>query len=411
MYKKLSGPVSLTIYEYNNTKYIFFGDVHNKEKICDNCEKPECINIVSLFEEIAEKSVELKIRTNFFLEDVYNPKNNLGGNIYEHRGNDSLTDVMIKFNNCLKIDKTLCPYAPYVQFHYCNVREIKETFDNNIPIPSTIFNIYYEILERARVLLRSLELSEDTKSWDSFAKEYIKYIIDKIMYMAMHSEDMLDIYFKENGFAKFNEFIKEINEITQKTRINSAEFDLMIKANKILFKGNEHKIFTQIREIKDRELSDRLYNFLKKETQILRGDFMDKILTIQQRIYLTIRMIDENKISFASGMESLSYYIMNILFEITSSIVSKLMDAYLLGRMFKYQNIDANVVYVGDAHKLFYDKFMQKELKLDPIINIVNDDRIQCLVNDQFYDKIFMPIFYAKKYNKYYKKYKAIKKY
>lgn len=134
---KLSGPVSVSVFQVHNRLVVLFGDIHEKYKECKTCISPNCVNIVKF---LFEFSQDVPIKTDIFIEEFYqhklsskNASKNTSKNTsknglkdkQEDKENESfIEDLRNKFKDCTCQNKKKCSEikAPNVRFHSSDVR-------------------------------------------------------------------------------------------------------------------------------------------------------------------------------------------------------------------------------------------------------------------------------------------------
>ena len=197
----ISGPISLYYFQYGGRNFYFFGDIHEDRAFscpymvpympCSHIEADlktyqqsnRCSDIVSLMRTIFERARQEGIYVDFFLEyffrdnDEKHTEDNIAKALHimagpeyevaiqsmteeEHAQQikakqsvydlyddlDYISRLYTVFNSCFKVEKASCPYAPYVRFHYADIRSIATEKAIIDIFPIMLEDVYIETL-------------------------------------------------------------------------------------------------------------------------------------------------------------------------------------------------------------------------------------------------------------------------
>lgn len=388
MTPSISGPISLSYYKYKNKNYLFLGDTHNKNTLCNPCNDDSCIYITELISKIADNAHETKIRVDIYIESFYKTKQIINNtrNIADIK-QSPLTDITNYFSNCLSLDKTNCKYNPYVQFHYSDIRNIEYGSQYT---QDTIFYILKTMTSDVIVMNNN-----STFETQLFIKKILITYINFMMLICNNNNNIINIYLTNNGKHIYDEYIKTLkSHIFEEKRFN--RYIKNIDSHIMLFDEHMHKIYKQIQNM----------DFIE---EFIRQKLIQLFIGLHRNVFFLHNMLQteiNNEILFYKNKEIIQNALSSI--NITLFMIeSHIMDAYLLGRLLKQKKDDSilKIIYVGGLHKELYDEFFNSILNLKPIQNIGKNfgpNVMQCINYD--YEELFRNI-YAYKYSKYFKKY------
>ena len=362
----------LTTNNLGNRRILFCGEIHDDRNQCINCKLPYCTNIYNYIVQLLEtrqcidlfieKPVPLlkggfmrggTVSTLYNDLNIFIKKNNIG-NIRIHnidpRWFIEYTDKSIIPN---RVDKPSLYDNPCYAFNKGIFRQ-KEGYQHRV---STIVN-------QKQVISSVDNLRKDTK-YD------IKNLITLFIYYFIHP----DVTTKTDPKIHLvNKLFREINY-----NVSDIEFKNIVKTKLKIFKKYDKTLFYQ------------------------RGVDINTFLDFYIDIYIKMRESDKFKLKFNSYYKNKSLDLQTLsdpeqkrfLFSLDSMICSYTLDIYLLIRMFREftnrgddikgctfsdgYNISKNIIiYCGATHAKICNTFIKEFFKIDPVIEMDNDDN-QCI--------------------------------
>lgn len=484
--------------------YHFFGDAHFSKK--NNCEdapynqtctkiqpdliaappSKQCYDITYLLKSIFEKAVADKTYTDFYLEFPYQTKesdmklteiskiltNEETENEKYYREDDirefvakeirksHLTDLVLReykkldyinnlyvlFYPCLKVDKSECPYLPYVRSHYTDPR-LSINSHKIRTLNSFIHIAINYIIEEIRILM-----VVSHKKFDFMIKEipeirnkiiaditsksnFINELLLPLTASGMSSKGKVDInrdlfnaYILSENFSKdvtkilndifpkaklvpqsFREYfdlpigpiLRDLDNISLLDAINQLKTDI-IELSVEREKMNVHRIKAQLDAlrkdniiIENNNIADLIIDFLFDTYQSFN---ISSIYRNWQKLYQDFLVpLSKNVVNFDKFVNYVENHPSGCFADLISSD-SILMDGYLLARMFRtfsdtkkkrnpHVPSSQVFVYAGAKHTGNYAQFFTDYLKmpmLDFYQNPSNKHFIRCLVDSNF---------------------------
>src|SRR5258708_5303765 len=233
----ISGVNSMYIYQLNDKTYFFFGDKHysRRENDCESqlnikCDDFDlsynkinyngslCMSIGSLLYTMFIYNNDHNILTDFYLESSFTKENertalkigydimnrkkslsNYNSDIIDHEFDSVSWMTLIEFviEPCFIMEKSKCPFFPYVRSHYVDIRSI----DGGTPIDTDLF-----ILFDLRKYFKSNV--SDIESLIVFKKDY-KGLLNFLIYSY---KAILDAALNTQGF---DYYMQQFNNLSQ----------------------------------------------------------------------------------------------------------------------------------------------------------------------------------------------------
>ena len=289
--------ISFYHYRINNKHILFFGDLHNNKGLT-NCDPYECTSVSNFIKNLA---LELKNKRNIdvFVELPYNSRisyEQMAKHNFCIGTGDGLDKICHAFRPCYSYDKTKCKesFGNKFRFHYFDAR-IKD-----------FYNKYYELINSS------------------------------LTYFSSIKEHKLDI--KEEGLISF--LWNNTNDC-----IGYIPFEWLIETFKIKNQINKKNIVSQnLLRIFD-EFTKNIYYvpYLLKSINEILTEIKNKTKIKKLEIALKKTIMDDRQ-----TFDKLIKYL-KVFFNYYLYLGVKLIDFYVLFRMFKYDS-DIIIVYAGQAH-------------------------------------------------------------
>lgn len=373
----VSGPVNLIIYQYNNKKYYFFGDIHfSRENSCQTqCDAfnrtftkvltkgTDCSTIGALFHMWFVYNNDHNIKTDVYIEETYTKENTrpsikFFNTIIENKynvteapfHNKSWLQLMpMIMNQCFIREKENCPYYPNVHLHYVDIRR--------------------HLIKNETLSLFDLnDLKNYLKTANYFTFDVIKNdILIIINYIIKHLRKIVSLLLDPYGLDEFMQFFD------LKLSLNGQRFlsNLINLDNFITIKNNIKmtKVAWELYHT-DEFINQQLYIYIEeKMNEILHGlNFYTSNLKPHN-----IFEISTFKKSYEDFEKILNDYLYYFLF-----LHALLMDVYTISRMF-IQDGEEIIVYAGVYHIMQYETFFA-QLNAYKVFEIKeNRGKIRCL--------------------------------
>ena len=232
-----------------DVKFHFFGDVHeSKSRNCTDlfgfkCKSvaltgrelskraTKCYDITSLLETLFEYNYRNEIYTDFFLEAPFRSHESSGqfiNDIIVGKLKDGLPltkfekEVLIHdnhyipiihsvFHSCFQVEKTQCPYFPYIRFHYADIRQYIK--GDNIEV----MTIGGFIIDKLYVINAQLNLFYEKETVDDVHKNSLDILIKDLQLLIdrLYSSDIRDYDFYEIMLYSDN-FLIDMTDLLKK---------------------------------------------------------------------------------------------------------------------------------------------------------------------------------------------------
>lgn len=360
----ISGPVSYYELDYEGKTYTFFGDMHRgmdmdcnsfgiKCKTNDNDEDSNCWSFLYYLDKKLTHNNKNKITTDIFLEHSYIHKSIKIPKSFEVMGekdllnqlqDDYMTRVFKFLNSCFALDKTKCKYYPHVRVHYTDVRSVMmdnisyvifpfrylstlyklnriDTFDSTA-VMMMLHNWVYGLYDLLRISMEYKDITKDiNKLKDLFIDDPVS---NNLNFMWKLSLDLITTF---------------LTRTRNKKRVHKIAIQL-----EALEKQGKHELVDKIKEFIITR-ADVYINLMEKY-------FHDMTTMIESNV------IDDYLLFWESAF--LKFDVITLLID------TCFMDAYLLGRIFRYEGKES-IVYAGDEHVKRYVKFFDYYLNTTPI--------------------------------------------
>lgn len=310
--KLLAWPVSYDHFNFLGKDYMFFGDIHNLNKACNEaCAEisPDgtfkntnsfCWNFDYFLTTLMLKMKNTQKVLDVFLELGYFHSYNQFTDVFMKGSYIAKTAESPFIKQCLNVDKRMCKFNPYSRVHYADLRLLYNKNITTYKSPADIGN--YDILEYL------------STNWQ---QDYIQEIL----------EDLL----KNRKFKKFFDFYFDSDDYIEDVReflgpVSYPVGKLMMKLGQIL---KVHPIRKQ-------------YLKLKQQNPQLAGAV---------REFISLKVLDYT----AEPNMNIMVFAMTLFNNVSGLVI----DAYTLLRMFRDFDNPAKVciVYMGSHHTALYNNF------------------------------------------------------
>lgn len=368
---QIAGIDSMSIFNYNNKIYYFFGDIHNqKNSSCDfknNCDyfnytfdkvhtyNTSCTTIGPLLFMWFLYNNDKNIRTDFYIEAPFTKNNTKNVTYFEEIVEErkkqekvnTLTTIFPVSNiswlqlmyylfmslSCLSKNKQECLFYPNIHIHYSDIRIVDDKYNS----PFYLDFLYSYIKDYIHLDLN--QLKEDVVT-------IIRLILEdyKILFNSLFTTDYNLNLLKNNSIVTpklktiFNNYIDDIDSLT-------------VSRNNIKI----HRIAAELQKLKN--VNTTIYNKLIEYINDYNYQFKD----ISNQLFYNYDLQNNNK-KLKLLNDYLDYYYLDL-----SNMRVLMMDVYLLARMFTQQESTEIVSYVGQYHHVNYVYFFTHYLKANLI--------------------------------------------
>lgn len=395
-------------YELNGIHYYFLGDLHINTNTCDY----QCDHMTNQFTELVVKDTNCtditafiykwlnynfnhQIITNFYIEHAISKDrltyqyDDYTGTSYSKQG--YMQDTIIMLQDCLMGN---CPYNPVIKVHNIDPRNIIVNGKRLSASPFLLDDIYNRFYAGKTILNKKYN-SEDVIPIIRNLSKQLTVFIKLIYFLIGQSQFLLGIVFLPNYEKLINVFINKLS-IFEPGLVKNDMMNIinnMLLQSKIRNNVKVHPIYAQLSKINGK-LANKIKSFIlernKYNAKILLEPavFLDTMERNDFSITYDISIINDwiKQSNTNTDMGDLIVYFDKVL-ESISNIVNKVVilsapyqDAYLLGRLFKY-NQDEAIVYAGSNHVDVYSDFF-KEIGATNILTL-NSDTCLHIVSDR----------------------------
>jgi hypothetical protein len=368
---KISGPVSVFIFNYNQTLFYFFGDTHFSEaNLCQPCHLSNCIDINTLLHLWFTYNNNHQIKTDFYIEssftkdDYFNPKK-------VEPNQSHLPQLQYQLAPCLSTNKSQCPYLPNVHIHYANIRSIRQ--DGLLQFA----NIYH---------MDALIYLVQNKSFTSLRSflNYQNQIIQWVDYTLQNSQIIFDGILQPDGYQNMvNHILDFINFSFDEDLKNLILNQLAVQDKLTVIRNGQkmHRIASELQKLfnVNPDMANLInhYSYSRLSGALLKKYdlYDDQIKTVFNEFNEKLKERETPRQVIKKGYMALLTYL-KLHRQIYIDMSSNLMDVYTLTRMMYHQN-DQVIVYAGYNHVQQYKEFFQFYLNVDLTFEIdmshVND--------------------------------------
>lgn len=353
----ISGPVSLSIFEYNQTRYYFFGDTHFSN--ANLCHDDNYISINELLPLWFTYNNNHQIKTDFYFESAFTKEElTTTKDLLSHVG--PLPLVYNALISCLSKNKSQCPYQPYVHIHYANIRLFK---DENKYHRAHLFN-----LESIYNFYKNYQF----KSLQQFLIVQ-NNIIQYIDYQIQNYKTILEGLLQPSQYFHVLNNILDLIEPFDKQLKNNILLDLYyVNKLTVIRQGQKiHRVAAELQKLAqiDNTMANNIYDY----GFYLANHYLEEY-PIDENIFnhffneFNEQLKNKNTTIMAIGHRALLKYI-NYFKPLFTQLASTLMDIYTLARMMYYQS-DEVITYSGYNHAMRYHYFFENYLNTTPVIEI-----------------------------------------
>lgn len=375
-YDMLSGPVSFSYLtsDVYDMRVILIGDKHiyNREHVCPDCEYGCSYYLTNFLETVIRATGDT---VDFFIEYTYikGPESmerisQRGINIGEEV-NFTISDVSLHFYKCLQVDKQECRNEfSNLRLHYTDYRDVD--FDFIQKINSLVIDSYIFL-----------------SKYSDFGKDFetIKKNITQIQ--EFDPETYFDIV---HDFVDLLSVIRNIGLPVQGEEL--------IKLYRQFFYTS--KINKQLRNIPDQNLAYKIEDYMltlfsreinKKDHNITGPTYPD--MTVYEFVLQKRLLIPPNMDRINPSYLARIYISINTLSTMLLLTQATIMDAYLLGRLFRTfsdapraRNV---IIYAGDVHIIRYFDFLTKVLGFEYKRDITRGNMVEMCLDISDYKQPF----------------------
>lgn len=369
-------------YFYNGVNYYLLGDIHLKlsdpcpDYQCDHMinnfktlktQSTTCVNITAFIYEWLNYNYNRNISTNFYIENAFSKESTISNqlliNYEDNDGNTSYSnkgymfDTLIMLKDCLHHQ---CQYNPIVKIHYVDPRQtvVKGIRYHSNPFILDDFLNYFTV---AKDYLSTIDINTQLN-------EYVKliyFLINQSPYL-LHSALSYSDY-----TLNINEFLKELGKILPEKSVIRKKFRSIIVKMLELTKNRELNEIVNLHPIAAQflHLDDLMVKKIRQYITFKNNQDIKKLLEPQ----INLNTFEYNEFSIQYDVDNIHDDMLNSISNINNKLVllsSVYMDAYILSRMFKYEQEEV-IIYVGSNHIPVISKFL-KHLKAEVVIEIDN---------------------------------------
>ena len=384
------GPVFGAWGKYLNMNLLFLGDLHNAPTtINEGCDITKYLD--NLFSNVTNK-------TDFYIEAPYRTMDIKAKPYLDDIDKCGyLRKLKAMFHDCLYYKDT--KYNKNVRFHYIDIRFRYQCRWDAPKQDSTDFYwfvgmsayIEYIIIKMRRILIEFSKTMSHTEDNLNFIS-HVKYFIDKFFgtdTTVNHVEFLRVWMTSDNYYQDIEYYVNKL--IPDNFRENDIltrwlRDDLMVKRrNKIMSKGRAQ--LEALENENQKYIADKIVKFILEEQQQINIEEIHRYIKKIEKFCVNITKMDKDNIVdyIDKKINRLSrFYVYN---------QRTIVDVYLLGRLFRFNNPDNpvinKIVFAGLAHIDLYTRFF-KSLGVKIIengtsnieaIQIHNDDNIKKCIN------------------------------
>lgn len=357
---KISGPVIMATFHYEDKFYYLFGDDHadKKNNCSDNCQDIEintlkhinnnnknCIDITRYLESLffdayrRDEIVDFYIETSFMSEDLLS---------FQSSNISYLAKTINTFENCIYKSETRkeCPYSN-VRFHYTDLRSTKR-------IKGKFRPLLHDYIQIQLKFFAQLQNSLQKKIFVEFVKWFygVNDISSHIKNYDRPDVDLFLVYINSDNY------INDVDQIFKKYKGEMPKniFDILYDPKFVVKRRNKvmHKIRAQLEALEFEELDDIAFK-------------------IRNYIYNRYLQTTDNFDEILNDMS------VNNIPKLPKRPISLLMDCYTLARIFRtypntnHTNSNTVIIYTGYSHTLEYINFFRRVLNVKMKINPENE--------------------------------------
>lgn len=442
----ISGPISWYYFKIGNTKFHFFGDQHySKAHNCQSqgipCSKKDtkCTDFPNLLQKLFQRSVDKKEYVDFYLETPFKIKGEktdpIDQLIMEYQETHDpkikkaiekigyIESVYLKFNPCFQVEKVLCPYAPYVRFHYVDLRQtVQADFEGQI----TLNNYLY--LEKIDAIIQEMNMyfnailalgsdnqkAKKLKSQITDSVDFVNSLVNKILLTGRtlygesfnYNKELFRAMISSTDYPSDIERI--LNHLLEGINPQSKDYQDFEKLKLAMIRASTskegkfmHRGAAQLYALRKDGIFFRGTNIADLIVDFVTAEFnsfnMVDIYNIWKRFYNDV-YLPFTKITFFEQYESVHHKLITFVKNYDSETLAHLihvdslvLDVYLLARMFRKFNPEHKasetiITFTGAAHTDRYVKFFTQYLDEKPIDFIKSPvaEANRCLQNPKF---------------------------
>lgn len=310
---------------------------------------------------------------------------------------DYMNRVYNYFILCFEPSKRICKYAPFIRFHYADIRQLHY---NDIPI----FDFFTRLTTISADLLKILNESLLKPSQDKY--DLIRKYTN-ILTLCLHGNVFTNMYV---AYLDSPNFPRTIRQTFRKSMIDYLwENGVNLEANLVERHGvNIHRIKAQLDSLRE----DGVKHNDKNIADLISSYAIDRypIIKVNEIRRIWLKDLKSFIFSIINGGPLDNHELIDLLIDTIDEINSvlldigvSLMDTYLLARMFRRFSrseqlhiISKNVIiYTGSDHTDFYAKFFEEVLNVKAILKSPQrevkedekDERTQrCVYNPYVYE-------------------------
>lgn len=357
-FNRLSGAVSLHYLKSDayNLRVILIGDMHIKyqTEACQNC-YTDCHYFITYFLETIIKNT--KAIVDFFFEYSYLRPSTFIKNAHRIKINSeysrkiSFDEVANYFADCLQIDKSHCRRKyPNLRLHYADYRDEIAEAGLNQPITSTLGSIR-DYFNTSLAVLELIDKYQDILDKPDIAQKLIT------LSGRQYSEIMEDVLIVYRKLVKVNW---------------PNDFDSFLIQFKLMLLNS--KIKKQFDNLPQPYLAGLILEYLFGLISKYKRSYQALIQVLQENINTPLKIGVFQLADIISGLKQ------SFAFLLVSS--SSIMDAYLLGRLFRtYQNAPSAsnvIIYAGTNHINNYLTFLKTQLQFETLGTSIEEKKF-CL--------------------------------
>lgn len=338
-------------------------------------------------DELSYNNIDKKLH--FFVETI--PTNHDNNYTRRRRYADSVINLVLKSFNIKQNDRVLSFESkefPNVISHYVDVRNV------------LFYNIDEYLQTFTELLMKLCVIQEINIEFINNLESSIKNIHQMILFSY---ENIYGESNNSNEFQKYNDFIKNINDINKLDEQNKAmiyKYLIKVLYNKIINDYKNEFVKNKINGYINNKLKTKYLNFFQYYNKLL--ELIEKFKKISEKndilnedeiegmiygpSFLEIKIIRDEFSEVAFKFNHLWFV----------DITSKIMDMFLIRKIFNY-DVGDGIIYSGIEHAMFLIEFMSQNFDFEIIsVSKINDITIAELnakiKNGEKFHKFLFPL-------------------
>lgn len=377
----VSGPVSLSIVEFDGQMIYLFGDRHYRgsENSCPlSCDTLKndfssikigadpCWDVAALFHEWLTYNSDNGILTDFFYEIPKPDQSVVGGRsaipsliqvrntdnimneLLEGRGWSNVMDLM--YGRCFRSDRRNCPYSEAIRFHFTDLRQYDV---NNTFQASKITTDLFVLTNLVDVLIDEYLKSRRSNDNKIFLEEYFS-LINIIEFLLDENEIYFSALLSSVSLSGVVDLLKIQSPKTRIERMYNIRVNnlLRMSVDDLYKSAYELKRLRSQSEYLADSIVDHISKYITRTLPNIRHQFREKVRMLDQVIQHPQKFSEDVVTQFKSVVGMFK----------ALSIPGT--DIYVLTQLMKFYDSKDVIVYMGGLHTQVYRNFFDKYLKV-----------------------------------------------